>query len=151
MIILPPETGQSSILILKGNNHQEELEKSQSSLHKAFYNGGVVDLHQEYPHDSAVLLSDGTTKYLAQDTGAVQTVVLKDKSVKICKRCIRRLVAIRLNIQSLFQRKRDFTTESFVLLIAGKKWRIKRQHHLHGDMIIQEWIDFFLYFCHFFF
>jgi len=74
----------------EGNNHQEELEKSQSSLHKAFYNGGVVDLHQDYPHDSAVLLSDGTTKYLHQDSGAVETVVLKDKTVKICKRCIRR-------------------------------------------------------------
>ena len=96
------------------------MEKSQSSLHKAFYNGGVVDLHQDYPHDSAVLLSDGTTKYLHQDSGAVETVVLKDKTVKICKRCIRRLVEL-LKYSKPFQTQDRFYIRIICIIHCRRK------------------------------
>lgn len=75
------------------------MEKSQSSLHKAFYNGGVVDIPHDYPHDSAVLISaDGNTKFSVQESrNIVETIVVKkekDKSLKTCKGCTRRYFKI---------------------------------------------------------
>ena len=70
-----------------------ELDKSQSSLHKAFYNGGVVDIPQEYPsphhQDSVILLQDGTTKVAVKETQSMVETALH-KPPPPCKGCIRR-------------------------------------------------------------
>ena len=70
-----------------------ELDKSQSSLHKAFYNGGVVDIPQEYPsphhQDSVILLQDGTTKVSVKETHSMVETALH-KPPPPCKGCIRR-------------------------------------------------------------
>ena len=75
------------------------MEKSQSSLHKAFYNGGVVDIPGDYPHDSAVLISaDGKTKFSVQESrNIVETIVVKKEKepyLKTCKGCTRRYFKI---------------------------------------------------------
>jgi len=70
-----------------------ELDKSQSSLHKAFYNGGVVDIPHEYPsphhQDSVILLQDGTTKVSVKETQSMVETALH-KPPPPCKGCIRR-------------------------------------------------------------
>ena len=70
------------------------MEKSQTSLHKAFYNGGTVDIPQGYHQapDSTVLIGgEASSKFLSRDSIPVDSVVTKDKRVVIlCKGCLRR-------------------------------------------------------------
>ena len=118
------------------------MEKSQSSLHKAFYNGGVVDIPPDYPHDSAVLISaDGNTKFSVQESrNIVETIVVKkekDKSLKTCKGCTRRYFKI------LMKTIRILSTG------LGKRLRRNSPRRFHGDTITLELTDSSFYFFHF--
>ena len=114
------------------------MEKSQSSLHKAFYNGGVVDIPHDYPHDSAVLISaDGNTKFSVQESrNIVETIVVKkekDKSLKTCKGCTRRYFKILMKTIR-------------ILSNSGKRLQRNSHRRFHGDTITLELTGSFYYF-----
>ena len=118
------------------------MEKSQSSLHKAFYNGGVVDIPSDYPHDSAVLISaDGKTKFSVQESrNIVETIVVKkekEPSLKTCKGCARRYFKILMKLIRILSSN------------SGKRMQRNSHRRFHGGTITLELTDSSFSFFHF--
>ena len=110
--------------VWQDQNQHNEMEKSQTSLHKAFYNGGVVDIPQDYHHHhhhDPGLLGDGSVKLSSQDSVPVDTLVNQDKTVKpvkTCRGCLRRWVwKLCLQATAAVASKEKY---NFVLIVALK-------------------------------